>query len=182
RRVTRTATKDKDGDFDPGERSCRKRKAVCTFPIEDVNGRRLDGVGTNSWRPGFEGARTAIKVDHCCNRLNLPVRVRSKIGARHLTKSAILPILSLLPEQVRERSFYDHETGQAHLVAERHAERHQATERMTDQMDATTGLSNHRFQDIGLVGNGSIASGAPFGGPAVTKQACCHAAELAVPA
>src|SRR5271169_1234763 len=52
---------------------------------------------------------------------------------------------------------------------------------MADQMHATTGLANDRFQNFGLVRNVRIAGGAALDGSAVSEEARGHAAKLATP-
>ena len=68
-----------------------------------------------------------------------------------LAEGAIVLVLSGVTQYLDCRCLDDHETCQGYLLAERHGQRDQAAEGMTDQMDATSGPANDRLQHLGLV-------------------------------
>jgi hypothetical protein len=91
-------------------------------------------------------------------------------------------VLALAPisQHVQGGGVDNHQAGERYLVAERHRQRHQAAEGMTDEMRAAARPANDRFQYFGLVRNGRIAGGAALGGSPVAEEARRHVAKPAV--
>src|SRR5882757_5333879 len=87
--VTCSPANDEDGDLDCSERRRRKRETIGACPIEDIDRRRLDGVGANPWWPGGEGVSATVKVDHCLDRFLVPTLKGGEICLRHLTECAV---------------------------------------------------------------------------------------------
>src|SRR5204863_5778403 len=134
--MTCPATNDENGDVDGSQRRRRQRETICARPIEDVDPGRRHGVGTDALRPGSKCAGAAVKVDHLCDRLQVPTLESGEIRLRHAAKFAIELVLPGVTQYFGCRRLEDHETCQGYLLAERHSQRDQAAEGMTDQLDA----------------------------------------------
>src|SRR5207244_9306592 len=103
------ATDDENGDVDGSQRRRRQRETICARPIEDVDPGRRHGVGTDALRPGSKCAGAAVKVDHLCDRLQVPTLESGEIRLRHAAKGAIVLVLPGVTQYFGCRCLNDHE-------------------------------------------------------------------------
>ena len=122
-------------EVDGRQRRRRQREGVGARPVEDVDGRRLLGIGAHARRPRGIGARAAVEVDHRGDRLRLPALEGREIGVVHVAEGAVVRgVLAPFPQQLHRRRLQDRETCQRHFLAQRDSHAHQSAQGMADEM------------------------------------------------